>query len=99
MVVHWLREEKVETRKSGAAAWSSRLRHVPASMPLSAFLRDRERQQSGGVGGDEAGTSAAAAPPYHLVNELSLNGETIWSAKGHLPPRRRSRRVAAAARA
>ena len=70
ILVAWTREEKVEVRASGAAAWSQRMRRTPVETPLTQFAKAK-------------GAYVDATPPYHLMTELRLRGRILWSSSWH----------------
>lgn len=70
VVVVWTREERGETRASGAAAWSQRLKLVPSETRLPQFIK--------------AGANFLdSSPPYHLVSEIRHDGSLLWAASWH----------------
>ena len=59
VIVLWAKEEEAQSRKSGAAAWSTRVQYVPCETRLSQFVR-------------ASGSYLDHEPAFHLVRELRL---------------------------
>jgi hypothetical protein len=59
VLVLWAKEEEAQSRKSGAAAWSTRVQYVPCETRLTQFVR-------------ASGSYLDHEPAFHLVREIRV---------------------------